>query len=51
MIAIDTYREYQELIKIVNKCQNCNRLLFKGVGNVEIKCPKCGTINVISSKK
>jgi phage FluMu protein Com len=30
------------------RCKKCNRLLFKGkVDDIEIKCPKCGTINRI----
>lgn len=29
------------------RCRNCNRLLGKFNGQVEIKCPKCGEINRI----
>ncbi len=31
------------------RCQSCNKLLFKGnieKGVVEVKCDKCGTVNV-----
>lgn len=29
------------------RCQRCNRLLGKFLGQAEIKCPKCGEINRI----
>lgn len=32
------------------RCQNCNRLLGKFLGQAEIKCPKCGKINRIGVK-
>ncbi len=34
------------------RCQNCNKLLFKGVlglGLVEVKCPRCGNISILHS--
>ena len=32
------------------RCPHCNRLLFKGwITYVEIKCPKCGCIQALSS--
>ena len=32
------------------RCQNCNRLLGKFLGQAEIKRPKCGKINRIGVK-
>jgi PAS domain S-box-containing protein len=37
-----------------HRCQNCNKLLFKGIfidSIVEIKCSRCGTINKKDSRK
>lgn len=28
------------------RCLNCHKLLFKGQGAIEIKCPKCGALNI-----
>lgn len=34
------------------RCRKCNRLLGKGIpGNFEVKCPRCGTINVFLNNK
>lgn len=30
------------------RCESCNRLLGKLNGHAEIKCPKCGKLNVIN---
>lgn len=27
------------------RCKNCNKLLAKGKGYIEIKCPRCKKIN------
>jgi phage FluMu protein Com len=27
------------------RCKKCNKLLAKGSGNIEIKCPRCGEMN------
>jgi len=27
------------------RCKKCNKLLAKADGKVEIKCPRCGTLN------
>lgn len=27
------------------RCKNCNKLLAKGKGQIEIKCPRCKNIN------
>lgn len=27
------------------RCGKCNKLLGKGIGDFEIKCPRCGTMN------
>ena len=32
------------------RCVKCNRLLGKFNGQAEIKCPKCGEMNVIGVK-
>lgn len=33
------------------RCLNCRKLLFKGSGEMEIKCPKCGAMNIFSGKE
>jgi phage FluMu protein Com len=35
------------------RCQQCNRLLARveGVGKVEIKCPRCKSMNMYSSEE
>ncbi len=34
------------------RCKKCNRLLGKGVpGNMEVKCPRCGMINIFNNKQ
>lgn len=34
------------------RCGKCNRLLGKGIpGNIEVKCPRCGTINTFLNNK
>ena len=33
-----------------HRCSKCNRLLGKFNGQAEIKCPKCGEMNVIGVK-
>ena len=35
------------------RCVKCRRLLFKGEwkGKIEIKCPKCGMIDVIEASR
>lgn len=33
------------------RCKRCKRLLMKGeIKTIEIKCPKCGYLQVISTK-
>lgn len=32
------------------RCMKCNRMLGKLKGVVEIKCPKCGTMNHFDKK-
>ncbi|WP_019878494.1 Com family DNA-binding transcriptional regulator [Succinispira mobilis] len=33
------------------RCQKCNRLLFRGsVKAIEIKCPKCNHVQIITAK-
>jgi len=33
------------------RCPKCNKLLFKAKSaEIEIKCPRCGTINTITVK-
>ncbi|MDO4226846.1 Com family DNA-binding transcriptional regulator [Neisseria sp.] len=32
-----------------HRCKNCNKLLAIGIGNFEIKCPRCKTSNHIRS--
>ena len=33
------------------RCTRCNRLLAKGVpGSIEVKCPRCGTLNSFSNE-
>lgn len=27
------------------RCKKCNKLLGKGIGQFEIKCPRCGEMN------
>ncbi|WP_415714372.1 Com family DNA-binding transcriptional regulator [Maridesulfovibrio sp.] len=27
------------------RCGKCNKLLATGIGNLTIKCPRCGTLN------
>ncbi|MBU0995383.1 MAG: Com family DNA-binding transcriptional regulator [Proteobacteria bacterium] len=35
--------------KTENRCMSCKKLLFKGTpGHIEIKCPRCGSINIYS---
>ena len=37
-----------------SRCVKCNRLLFKQVdfyGSIEVKCNKCGFVQVVSGKK
>ena len=31
------------------RCKNCNKLLAKGEGQLEIKCPRCKTVNRFGS--
>lgn len=32
------------------RCRNCQRLLFMGLAvNIEIKCPKCGSVQNIKN--
>jgi iron complex transport system substrate-binding protein len=34
------------------KCRKCKKMLFRGqVVEVEIKCPKCGHIQIINGEK
>ncbi len=34
------------------RCKKCGRLLFKGrIERIEIKCPKCGYVQIIDSNK
>ncbi len=36
------------------RCVKCNRLLFKGIefcGTIEVKCSKCGYIQVVNGKR
>jgi len=34
------------------RCGNCNRLLGKGTpGDIEVKCPRCGTMNIFLNNK
>ncbi|HFC8543180.1 TPA: Com family DNA-binding transcriptional regulator [Neisseria weaveri] len=35
--------------KMKHRCKNCNKLLAIGIGRFEIKCPRCHTLNNISS--
>ncbi|ELS4260379.1 Com family DNA-binding transcriptional regulator [Salmonella enterica] len=35
-----------------NRCLHCNKMLFKGrVIIVQIKCPRCGTVNNLSASE
>lgn len=38
-------------VKPEGRCLNCKKLLFKGHGEFEIKCPKCGAMNIITQDK
>lgn len=42
-------KEPEEVAETPHRCDNCNRLLFKGEigegGIVQVKCGKCGTVN------
>ena len=31
------------------RCKNCNKLLAKGEGELEIKCPRCKAVNQFGS--
>lgn len=31
------------------RCKNCNKLLAKGKGELEIKCPRCKAVNQFGS--
>ncbi len=46
MIPLDVARSYTEV-----RCFNCRRLLMKwqytGLANIEVKCPRCGKIDLI----
>ena len=34
------------------RCKKCRRLLFKGaIKEVEIKCPKCGYVQVLTGRR
>lgn len=48
----DWMPQYQQepMQLIVHRCP-CGRLLGKFAGHAEVKCPKCGKVNVIGGKK
>lgn len=43
----DMYEQIFDTALVEHRCQHCNRLLGKFLGQAEIKCPKCGKINKI----
>lgn len=45
---IEEWKRQNQLAE--HRCQCCNRLLGKFNGQAEIKCPKCGKINIIGVK-
>ncbi|CUH97697.1 hypothetical protein P22_3832 [Propionispora sp. 2/2-37] len=48
MAGYKTVRELQETLPSM-RCKYCNRLLYRGVvQTIEIKCPKCGMIQLIT---
>lgn len=56
IVVADTKEEEETLKKCFyvklseHRCSKCNRLLGKFSGQAEIKCPKCGKINIIGVK-
>lgn len=54
MYDIDQYliRGVIEMQLQENRCLHCNKMLFKGCFiTVQIKCPRCGTINNLSASE
>lgn len=50
----EKYDMYEQIFKttlVEHRCQCCNRLLGKFKGQAEIKCPKCGKINIIGVER
>lgn len=47
----DMYEQIFNTELVEHRCQYCNRLLGKFLGQAEIKCPKCGKINRIGVKR
>lgn len=48
-VVQELWQELQQGLRPV-RCVCCNRLLFRGaVEKIEIKCPKCGTVQVIQN--
>lgn len=47
----DMYEKIFNTELVEYRCQCCNRLLGKFLGQAEIKCPKCGKINRIGVKR
>lgn len=47
----DMYEQIFNTELVEHRCQCCNRLLGKFLGQAEIKCPKCGKINRIGVKR
>ncbi|HCJ0148101.1 TPA: Com family DNA-binding transcriptional regulator [Salmonella enterica subsp. enterica serovar Infantis] len=54
MYDIDHYlsRGVIEMLLQENRCLHCNKMLFKGrFITVQIKCPRCGTVNNLSASE
>lgn len=47
--ALEGYSFRPNLVKAIMeiRCGSCGRLLAKGTGTIEIKCPRCRTINYV----